>query len=323
MERVGVVIRALNEADHLPRLLDGLSRQTVQPDLIVVVDSGSTDGTAEIAEELGCKVVKIDPESFTFGRSLNHGFEFCEAEIVVVVSAHVYPTHEDYLENLLEPFVDSKIGMVYGRQVGDATSQYSEQLVLEGWFPGAGEAWQRHPFANNANSAVRRDVWLQYRFSETLSGLEDIHFAKRIQEMGWLLAYRSDAEVVHVHNESWWGIKVRYEREAAALRQIFPSMRFSRAQAVALWFRNIFRDFLRARAAGSLRSNANAILLFRYWQTVGFIAGFHKQPEQVREIMSRYFYSMSDPSESKGENRSRKRLQYSPMVQTLEGEPGD
>lgn len=310
MPRMGVVIRALNEARHLPKLLDGLSRQTVTPDVIVVVDSGSTDDTVAIAEKHGCVVVHIDPARFTYGRSLNRGFEQCDAEIVVVVSAHVYPTHEDYIENLIGPFSDSTVGMVYGRQVGDSTSQYSERLVLEGWFPGAGEAWQRHPFANNANSAVRREVWAQYRFSETLPGLEDIHFAQRIQEMGWFLAYRSDAEVVHVHNESWSGIRLRYEREAAALRQIFPAMRFSPARAVFLMIRNVARDFSQARSSGDHFSNARAIVLFRYWQTIGFISGFHKQPEQVREIMRRYFYSMNEPTEVAPEYTQRNRLYY-------------
>lgn len=308
--RIGIVIRALNEADHLPKLLSGLRQQTVRPDQIVLVDSGSKDGTVEIAESLGCKVVPIDPALFTYGRSLNRGFEACDTEIVVVVSAHVYPTHDDYIENLTKPFSTPSVGMVYGRQVGDSTSQYSERLVLEGWFPGAGEAWQRHPFANNANSAVRKEVWNQYRFSETLPGLEDIHFAQRIQETGWFLAYRSDAEVVHVHNESWRGIKLRYAREASALRQIFPAMSFSRARAVILMLRNITRDFFQATASGVSWSDAKQILSFRYWQTMGFISGFYKQPEQVREIITRYFYAVGEPTATEIDEVTRKKLDY-------------
>ena len=50
MTTVFVVIRCLNEAAHIERLLVGLSEQTVKPDQIIVVESGSTDSTLSIAQ---------------------------------------------------------------------------------------------------------------------------------------------------------------------------------------------------------------------------------------------------------------------------------
>ena len=289
--KLGIVIRTLNEAQHLPKLLQGIKQQSLTPDHILVVDSGSTDATADIARENGCTVISLEPSKFSYGRSLNLGFSACNTDIVVVVSAHVYPVHTDYLANLIAPFEDETVGMVYGRQVGDKSSQYSEKMLLEGWFPGVSEAWQRHPFANNANSAVRKDVWEQFRFSETLPALEDIHFANRMQEHGWFLSYQPDAEVVHVHNESWQAVKARYEREASALRQIFPSMRLGAPKIASLMVRNIIRDVVEAKKAKELSENLWKLFLFRYWQSVGFSSGFKKQPEQINQIMLRYFYS--------------------------------
>ncbi len=88
---ISIVIRALNEAEHLPRLLKGLARQTLQPDEIILVDSGSTDSSREICIQAGAKVVSISPSEFTFGRALNLGCEISKGEILVFVSAHVYP----------------------------------------------------------------------------------------------------------------------------------------------------------------------------------------------------------------------------------------
>ena len=52
-----LVIRAYNESQHLPRLLEGLAHQTVKDVEVILVDSGSTDATVSIAESFGAKVV--------------------------------------------------------------------------------------------------------------------------------------------------------------------------------------------------------------------------------------------------------------------------
>ena len=95
-----IVIRAYNEAQHLPRLLDGIRQQTVEDVEIVLVDSGSTDNTLAIAASYGAQVVRIPSDEFTFGRSLNFGVRAATRELVVIASAHVYPVYPDWLECL-------------------------------------------------------------------------------------------------------------------------------------------------------------------------------------------------------------------------------
>src|SRR5450759_2977227 len=99
-----IVIRAFNEAKHLPRLLEGIRQQTLQDIEIILVDSGSTDDTVSIAESYGAHVAHIAPQEFTFGRSLNVGVQAATRGLVVIASAHVYPVYPDWLERLLEPF---------------------------------------------------------------------------------------------------------------------------------------------------------------------------------------------------------------------------
>ena len=105
-----VVIRAYNEQKHLGRLLDGLRQQTCRDLQVILVDSGSTDATVDLAQQAGAEVVRIRPQEFTFGRSLNAGLALARAELVVVASAHVYPVYPDWLERLLEPFAGSRVG---------------------------------------------------------------------------------------------------------------------------------------------------------------------------------------------------------------------
>ena len=80
MPSCSVVIRAYNEASHLPRLLEGISHLTIKDVEVILVDSGSMDATISIAESFGARVVKIAADEFTFGRSLNFGLKAAQHE---------------------------------------------------------------------------------------------------------------------------------------------------------------------------------------------------------------------------------------------------
>ena len=131
MPTTSVVIRALNEERYIGRLLVGLGRQTVQPDEIVLVDSGSTDATVDIAERFGARIVHIPKDRFSFGRSLNWGCESATGEVLVLVSAHVYPVYDTYLEHMLRPFELAETSVAYGRQV--KTTRIGSNPTIVGW----------------------------------------------------------------------------------------------------------------------------------------------------------------------------------------------
>ena len=78
-----VVIRALNEGSHIGKLLYGLQQQTILPDEIILVDSGSTDDTLLIASSYDVLIEKISKDQFTFGRALNIGCRKASKEILI------------------------------------------------------------------------------------------------------------------------------------------------------------------------------------------------------------------------------------------------
>ena len=104
-----IVIRAYNEEKHIGRLLEGIRQQTVRDVEIILVDSGSTDGTVSVAESFGAQIVKIPSTEFTFGRSLNLGIQAATRELLVIASAHIYPVYPDWLEALLRPFEEEYV----------------------------------------------------------------------------------------------------------------------------------------------------------------------------------------------------------------------
>ena len=48
---------------------------------------------------------------------------------------------------------------------------------------------QETAFCNNANAAIRKSLWEKNPYDETLTGLEDLAWAKRAKEQGYAIAY--------------------------------------------------------------------------------------------------------------------------------------
>jgi 2-desacetyl-2-hydroxyethyl bacteriochlorophyllide A dehydrogenase len=216
-----VVIRTFNEARHLPTLLQCLHEQDYQRFEVVIVDSGSVDGTRDIARDWGAHLVRLDREHFTFGYSLNVGIRTARGRFVAIVSAHTQPVDGCWLGALVGPLRDPHAAMVYGRQLGAPNSKFSEVEDFRRTF-GSTRRILRPPefFANNANSAIQRYLWEQHPFDEALPGLEDIEWARRWMELGYAVVYEPTAALYHIHNENWSQVRHRYYREAAAARQI-------------------------------------------------------------------------------------------------------
>jgi rhamnosyltransferase len=302
---VSIVIRCLNEERMIGRLLSGIEAQTTKPDQIVIVDSGSTDRTLEVARGYGVEVHTIDPAEFSFGRSLNRGIAAARGDLVVFASAHVYPVYDTWLEHLTKPFEDAEVALTYGRQVGGPTTPFSESQVLAAWFPAESNPRQEHPFANNANAAIRRSAWAEMPYDEELTGLEDLDWASRALGRGLGIGYVAEAPVVHLHDERFSQTLNRYRREAIAHRRIFNDPRMGRLEAARLLLANVASDYLHALREGKLLGNLLSIPRFRTAQFVGTYEGFSQRGEVPPELRRRFYYPRSfrggDSTNAEGE----------------------
>lgn len=287
---VGVVIRALNEEKHLGRLLTGLARQTRVPDQIVLVDSGSSDSTVAIAQSFGASVVHIDSSEFSFGRSLNFGLEACETDVALILSAHVYPIYDTFVQNMIAPLEHESVAVAYGRQVGDHRTKFAERRIMRQWFPEDGTGPQDHPFSNNANACVRRAVWEQLRYDEYLTGLEDLDFAVRAQDKGWDVWYVAEAPIVHVHEESWSQILNRYRREAIAYARLHPGWRMGSVEAIGTAGRNLLADWSHAVVERRPPRDFPESLAFRAAQFLGTWQGSASGQTMTEELRRRMYY---------------------------------
>lgn len=287
---VSLVIRCYNEAEHIGRLLTGIQRQSLRDLEIIIVDSGSTDDTLKIAARYPTKVLTIPKAEFSFGRSLNLGCQEAKGEFIVIASAHVYPVYNDWLVTLIAPFIDPQVALSYGRQHGNHITKYSEHRVFARWFPEQSNADQGHAFCNNANAAIRRSLWQELPYDETLTGLEDIDWAKRALQKQYKIAYAADAEIIHVHNESPIRIYNRYQREAIALKRIYPQEHFSFWDFTKLFLTNTGTDYYHAWCERAFGPTLWWIPLFRLMQFWGTFRGFAQSGPITSHLKERFYY---------------------------------
>lgn len=290
--RVSIVIRTLNEAKHLEALLRGVAAQRTEglPHEVILVDSGSTDGTLEIAERHGCHIHHITREDFSFGRSLNIGCEVAKGDILVITSGHCVPKNEYWLQRLCQPIIEGKADYTYGRQLGGADSHFSETRIFAKYFPEQSRIPQEGFFCNNANAALSRDVWKKFRFNEDLTGLEDMDLAQRLVSSGGKVAYVADATVFHYHNEAWPQVRRRFEREAIALQQIMPQVHVGLVDTFRYVMTSVWRDWTCAKRNGVLCRKAIEIVRYRWNQYFGAYRGNHDHRRLSHAEKEKYFY---------------------------------
>ena len=291
-ELVSVIIRTLNEEKYLPELMS-MVRKQLSNDFeveIVIVDSGSTDKTLDIAKSHNARITFIQKENFSFGRSLNIGCEFADGKYLVFISGHCIPTDESWIQELVLPLKEGICHYTYGRQQARDTTKFSERQLFSKYFPETSQIPQDGFFCNNANAALRKTVWENYKFDEKLTGCEDMELAKRLCGDGGKIGYVSKASTFHIHDETWLQVKTRYEREAVALQKIMPEVQLTKFDVLKFFLAGVAKDIRAALSSRSLIGNFGSIIMFRWAQFYGAYVGNHLVRQVSKKLKDRYFY---------------------------------
>lgn len=299
---VSVVVRALNEEKWLGQALAACKSQNLNKGReveLILVDSGSTDGTLSIAREHGCRIVHIKKEEFTFGRSLNVGCEAARGDILAFISAHCIPTNAGWLEALIAPIENALCDYTYGRQVGHEISRFSERQVFAHYFGESSRLPQQGFFCNNANSAVRAETWRRFRFDETVTGLEDMVLAKLIANAGGRIGYVAEAAVQHIHEETLTQTRRRYYREALTMRSIMPEVHFNMWDMVSCLTAGVTHDMGVALREKAFLKELGGIMGFRFNQYWGTYRGHNEHRVLSRAQKISYYYPQSPKRKAK------------------------
>lgn len=169
--RLGVLIRFQNSATTLPAVLTALHGQTLQPDVVVGIDSGSNDGSPAILAEAGARIFRWE-ESYHHSRVLNFGLALCPAERVLVLSSHTVLNSADALERLNAALDDPRVACASSPWDDDAF--YSDAID---WGELSRKGLKLGSFYSNSAGLLRRRLWEQMPFDESLPTMEDYAWA--------------------------------------------------------------------------------------------------------------------------------------------------
>lgn len=217
---VSVLILTKNEARNISQCLDAVFSQEWpgQPE-VVLIDSGSSDETVEIAGRYPLQLYRLAAQSFHHARTRNLAAELAQGEYLVYLAADALPCSPGWLGALLRNFEDNSVGAVYGRHVARQDASIERRGVLETMYSETrlvksaackAELGYRYYHFSTVNCAIRKTVWNQTPFPKELNVCEDVAIAARILNAGWNIVYEPEAAVYHTHDFSSLRLFRRY-----------------------------------------------------------------------------------------------------------------
>ncbi len=215
MFNVSIIIRTMNEKEELSNLIDILHRQDYRGKKeVIVIDNESSDGTPELAQKRGAKVLTIKREYFCFPRALNMGVDAAKGEIIVSLVGHALPFREDWLRIGVEYFHDSLVAGVYSLIAPSRKHNTFPELMFYTppyiWTKLKGPYSIRHAgmgVFGATNSTFRKELWLQHPFEEKYQlGGGDTKWAEWALANGYKIICDYRFAVNHSHRLNWEGL---------------------------------------------------------------------------------------------------------------------
>lgn len=312
--KASVIIPTKNPGPHFQQVLTSVLSQSTDFDYeVLVIDSGSTDGTLEYVKDHvdpRVRLHRIEPAAFGHGRTRNLGISMTSGQYAVLITHDAMPANGYWLANMVDTAEsDPQIAGVFGRHIAYPDADPFTARELEMHFAGL-DAWALvslddperyardqgyrqvlHFFSDN-NALIRRSVWEVHPYPD-VDFAEDQIWAMRIIEAGFKKAYARDGVVMHSHN---YGLFERLQRsfdEAYAFRRLFGYLLSPGLSSLIFsWIALTKRDMIYSWNKKLWRSHTRAVMqapFDNFMRLVGHYLGSRGDllPEWTRRRLSR------------------------------------
>lgn len=219
--KASVVIPTLNGGSLIAKCLAMIYKQATNWKFeVIVIDSGSTDATVDVASRFPVRLHQISQRDFNHGSTRQWGVELARGEYVAFLSQDAVPYNDEWLRSMVEVLEsDPEVAGVYSRQVPLSGCDPIARARVASWIAGRTvpvtahvqcrrtyeslSPWERRKFINfdNVSSCVRRCVMQEFPFAKVRFA-EDTEWSKRVLEVGHKIRFEPRSMVYHSHGSS-------------------------------------------------------------------------------------------------------------------------
>ena len=270
---VTVVIPTKNAGPDFKKLLKKIKCQKgLQEIEIIIVDSGSTDKTLEIAQNEKVKVVEIPPEDFNHGYSRNKGAEHAEGDYVLFTVQDALPLTDRWIWELVMALEKNDVTAVscaeYPRSDCDLFYQWmiwnhyrtlnlDQDRILE-WDGSCGTylGLRSNSQINNVAALIKRDIFLKYGFRKKYA--EDLDLGIRLIMDGRRIAFLYSTRILHSHNRPAYYFLKRSYVDTKFLYNVFADFPLPKIKNPQRLFGDMKSLFLRTKKVASYLATVNS-----------------------------------------------------------------
>lgn len=312
---VSVFIPTYNGLPYVTESIDAVLRQELPEDYsleLLVIDSGSTDGTVEALKRYGEKIrlLEIPNSEFSHGGTRDKAARLAKGEYVLFLSQDATPLHNRWLINMIEPFfLSPNVGCVYGAQRPRPNAAATIKREVATVFGALGSPdtivvsrWKSlvdnhkefsiNNFFSDVNSASRKDLLVGEVPFRHVRYAEDQALAQDMQDRAYLKAYSPMGQVWH-SNE--YTPKEYFYRKFDEYRGLHESTGYkliaSKRSVLLGWIRPTLRDWSFIRHDGEYSRKSKLVWfikspLYNVWAKAGQYAA--AKSAQKQETTSKY-----------------------------------
>jgi rhamnosyltransferase len=315
---VSIIIRSFNEAWALRETLPALRAQDYKNWELIVIDSGSTDGSVELIRAAQPQhFIQIEPHEYHPARVMNSGMELARSNFCIFLNADATPQGNNWLRPLVRPLFVPHCAAVFGKQIprpnckavfahdyercfgrwgecphepkiknadAQATAREDARPITKTFSDKRDSKHWEH-FFSMASSGIRKDIWAQRKFDEHMRYSEDDEYTRWCRAQGYQIVYVPESVAMHSHNytpqEAW----KRSFGEAKALAAVWNGKAgdFNFPKTVLLgWLNDARRDLFFCARKNRLSELPHAMQI-RWQQRKAKLVGFREGWKTYRE----------------------------------------